>query len=196
MNNDYRGTTTQHGNIMVVENVLVEFTFNAIGEGSYLLISYISPGTNMMQFIELLRLNINKNTVILDYSGFPTDFSAIRKGMYVDAIYSPVLTRSNPPQSSAFLIVIKTDHQATLGFTMDQIIEVDIDNNCLYTGSADDTGNRIKFTISDKTFIRDQTGVPADIHSPQPGQSARIIHAALKNNGTPQEIAALYIQLI
>lgn len=196
MNNDNRGTAAQHGSVMVVENALVESTFSSMGECTCLLISYIRPGTEMMEFIELLRLIITTNTVILDSSGSPTDSSAIHKGMYIDAIYSPVMTRSIPPQSNAFLIIVKDDHLSSLEITMDQIVEVDIENSCLYTGSTDDVSSRIRFTISDKTFIRDQTGIPADIRYPQAGQNARIIHAALKKNDVLHEIPALYIQLI
>ncbi|CUX46717.1 hypothetical protein [Clostridium sp. C105KSO13] len=196
MNNDNRGTTTQHGSIMVVENALVESTYSAVDENSYVLISYISPGISLMQFIELLRLNINRNTVILDSDGSPTDMNAIHKGMYVDAIYSPVKTRSDPPQSNAFLILIKKDHLSSLTYTMDQIAQVDIENNYLCVGNPQDIKKCIKFTVNETTFIRDQAGNPTDIHYSKAGQNARVIHAVLDKDSDPLETVALYIQLI
>jgi hypothetical protein len=196
MNSDKRGTVTQCGNILFAENALVENVFTPIGETSHLLISYNVIGSNTMTFIELLRLNINSNTVLLDSFGSSICICEIQKGMLIDAIFSPVMTRSIPPQSNAFLIVLQTDSRFRLNAVAHQVIMVDADNNLLYTEDPDNLNSEIIFTISDRTSIRDTTGFPISIQSLTPGQTVKIIHANLQTTSIPPQTAAFYIQLL
>lgn len=196
MNSDKRDTVTQCGNILFAENALVENVFTPIGETSHLLISYNVIGSNTMTFIELLRLNINSNTVLLDSFGSSICICEIQKGMLIDAIFSPVMTRSIPPQSNAFLIVLQTDSRFRLNAVAHQVIMVDADNNLLYTEDPDNLNSEIIFTISDRTSIRDTTGFPISIQSLTPGQTVKIIHANLQTTSIPPQTAAFYIQLL
>lgn len=196
MNSDKRGTVTQCGNILFAENALVENVFTPIGETSHLLISYNVIGSNTMTFIELLRLNINSNTVLLDSFGSSICICEIQKGMLIDAIFSPVMTRSIPPHSNAFLIVLQTDSRFRLNAVAHQVIMVDADNNLLYTEDPDNLNSEIIFTISDRTSIRDTTGFPISIQSLTPGQAVKIIHANLQTTSIPPQTAAFYIQLL
>ncbi|PWJ47788.1 hypothetical protein [Faecalicatena contorta] len=196
MSSDKRGTVTQCGNILFAENALVENVFTPMGETSHLLISYNVIGSNTMTFIELLRLNINSNTVLLDSFGSSICICEIQKGMLIDAIFSPVMTRSIPPQSNAFLIVLQTDSRFRLNSVAHQIVMVDIDNNLLYTKDPDNLDSEIIFTISDRTSIRDTTGFPISIQSLTPGQTVKIIHANFQTTSIPPQTAAFYIQLL
>lgn len=196
MNSNKRGTVTQCGNILFAENALVESVFTPIGETSHLLISYNVIGANSMTFIELLRLNINSNTVLLDSFGSSICICEIKKGMFIDAIFSPVMTRSIPPQSNAFLIVLQTDPRFHLNAISHQVIMLDAANKLLYTEDPNTINSEIKFSISDKTSIRDTTGFPISIESLTPGQAVKIIHANFQTFSDPPQTTAFYIQLL
>lgn len=196
MSSDKRGTVTQCGNILFAENALVENVFTPMGETSHLLISYNVIGSNTMTFIELLRLNINSNTILLDSFGSSICICDIQKGMLIDAIFSPVMTRSIPPQSNAFLIILQTDSRFRLNAIAQQIVMVDIGNNLLYTEDPDNLDSEIIFTISDRTSIRDATGFPITLQSLTPGQAVKIIHANFQTTSIPPQTTAFYIQLL
>lgn len=196
MNSDKRGTVTQCGNILFAENALVENVFIPMGETSHLLISYNVTGPNTMTFIELLRLNITSNTVLLDSFGSSICICDIQKGMLVNAIFSPVMTRSIPPQSNAFLIVAQTDPRFSMNVVEHQIIMVDIEHKLLYTEDPNTVNSEITFTISDTTAIRDTTGFPVTIQSLAPGQAVKIIHANFQTTNVPPQTTAFYIQLM
>lgn len=196
MNSDKRGTVTQCGNILFAENALVENVFTPMGETSHLLISYNVIGANTMTFIELLRLNITSNTVLLDSFGSSICICEFQKGMLIDAIFSPVMTRSIPPQSNAFLIVLQTDPRFHVNAITHQVIMADIDNNLLYTEDPNTANSEIRFSISDTTAIRDTTGFPISIQSLTPGQAVKIIHANFQTFSIPPQTSAFYIQLL
>lgn len=196
MNSDKRGTVTQCGYILFAENALVENVFIPMGETSHLLISYTVNGSNTMTFIELLRLNINSNTVLLDSFGAPICICDIQKGMLINAIFSPVMTRSIPPQSNAFLIVAQTDSRFSMNAITHQVVMVDIENMLLYTEDPDNVNSEIRFAISDTTSIRDTTGFPINMNSLTPGQKVKIIHANFPSTDVPPQATAFYIQLL
>lgn len=57
-----------------------------------------------------LRLNLSENTVIIDsVTALPLSISDIKEGDVIFAEYSEAMTRSLPPQSSAYFIAANTD---------------------------------------------------------------------------------------
>ena len=55
---------------------------------------------------QTIRLVVDQTTAILDENGNSVPISTLQTGMTVNAIISTAMTRSIPPQSSAFLIRI------------------------------------------------------------------------------------------
>lgn len=55
---------------------------------------------------ERIRLVVNARTVILNTNGIPVHASALRRGMIINATVSSAMTRSIPPQATAYLIRI------------------------------------------------------------------------------------------
>jgi hypothetical protein len=195
MNNENRGSITQQGNLMLAENALVENVYD-VGTTGYILISHAVEGINEMTFIELLRLNISRNTVILNTFGEPMCLCDIHKGMWVDAIFSPIMTRSIPPQSNAFLVIARTEYQHSVSDTTDRIAYLDPENSFLFTGDPDDINTQMRFVITDTTSIRDSLGNPittSDLHS---GQLVRVSHANFQTASIPPQTTAFYIQLL
>ena len=66
MDRDPRGTISQQGNVMRIDNAFVEEVVPANrSSNGYLLVSYATAGANRTTSIQNLRLNITRNTVLL-----------------------------------------------------------------------------------------------------------------------------------
>lgn len=175
MDRDPRGTISQQGNVMRIDNAFVEDVVPANrSSNGYLLVSYATAGANRTTSIQNLRLNITRNTVLLDSLGRQIRLSDIRKGMWVNVVFSSAMTRSIPPQSTAFLIVARRDFQTSSSTTTTgRIAMVDPLNEILYTGNPFDVNSQTKYLLSNAT-ITDRSGRPISIRALQPGQRVRI----------------------
>lgn len=192
---DSRGTLSGKGNIMRVDNALVEEVVIDGRRGGYILISYGVEGQNDMIFIELLRLNIGPNTIITDQFGESLSLRNIREGMWIDAEFSSAMTRSIPPQSTAFRIIVQLDDDS-VSITTDRVAMVDVNNNFLYTGNPNDMNDQMKFVISNATLILDRNGNPIRLTSLRPGQMVRIEHANFQTLSIPPQTTAFRVQLL
>ena len=191
---DNRGTISDKGNIMRVDNALVEEVV-ANGRSSYILISYGVEGQNDMLFIELLRLNIGRNTIIINQFGEPLSIRDIREGMWIDAEFSSAMTRSIPPQSTAFRIIVQLDDDS-VSITNDRVAIVDVNNGFLYTGNPNDMNDQMKFIITNATLILDRNGNPIRLASIRPGQMVRIEHANFQTLSIPPQTTAFQVQIL
>lgn len=196
MNNidDTRGTISQSGNIMRVDNALVEEVSSTSRNTGHLLISYAVPGSNGMISIELLRLNISRNTVITNSLGLPMCLCDIRKGMWIDGLFSSIMTKSNPPQANAFLIVARKQAQPSMNVTTDRVAMVDVNNGFLYTGNPHNINTQMKFVITDNTIILNRNGIPIGLHLLRPGQLVRVNHANFQTASIPPQTTAFFVQ--
>lgn len=193
---DNRGTISQQGNLLRVDNALVEEVFTRNRDTGNLLVSYAVPAPNRMTRIELLRLNVSRNTLILNSFNVPIRLNDIRKGMWIDSLFSPLMTRSNPPQSNAFLIVARQELQQPVSVTTDRIAKIDFNNNLLYTGNPNDINSQMRFVITDFTMITNRNGSPISLRSLRPGQMVRITHPNFQTFSIPPQTTALHIQLL
>lgn len=198
MNNDPRGTITQQGNALRIDNALVEDIFCINNSRGHIVISYSMVETNQMVSINKLQLNINNNTIILNSFGQNMGLCQIRTGMWVNAVFSSRMTRSIPPQSNAFVIVVqsRSQSQEPPSVTTDRIAFVDPRNNFIYTGNPNNINRQIRFVVSANTRITDRRGNPISIRSLRPGQMVRITHANFMTASIPPQTTAFRIQLI
>lgn len=196
MNNDPRGSIFQQGSIMRIDNALVDEVSALNRATGFLLISYTVPEFNQILTVQNLRLNINLNTVILNSLGRNMCLCNIRPGTWVNAVFSSRMTRSIPPQSNAFLIIVRSEAQAPFDVTTGRIAMVDTDNNFLYTGNSSDINNQIRFSISDTTLLTDRLGNPVNLSFFRPGQRVKITHANFQTASIPPQTAAFHVQLI
>ena len=192
MDRDPRGTISQQGNVMRIDNAFVEEVVPANrSSNGYLLVSYATAGANRTTSIQNLRLNITRNTVLLDSLG-----RQIRKGMWVNVVFSSAMTRSIPPQSTAFLIVARRDFQTSSSTTTTgRVAMVDPVNEILYTGNPFDVNSQTKYLLSNAT-ITDRSGRPISIRALQPGQRVRITHANFQTSSIPPQTTAFHVQLL
>lgn len=199
MNNDPRGTITQQGNTLRIDNALVEDIFCINSSRGHIVVSYSILEANQMVSINKLQLNINNNTIILNSFGQNMGLCQIRTGMWINAVFSSRMTRSNPPQSNAFVIVVQSRGQSqepASSVTTDRIAYVDPRSRFVYTGNPGNVNSQIRFVVSDSTRITDRCGNRISIRSLRPGQMARITHAEFMTASIPPQTTAYRIQLI
>ena len=167
MDRDPRGTISQQGNVMRIDNAFVEEVVPANrSSNGYLLVSYATAGANRTTSIQNLRLNITRNTVLF------------------------------PPQSTAFLIVARRDFQTSSSTTTTgRVAMVDPVNEILYTGNPFDINSQTKYLLSNAT-ITDRSGRPISIRALQPGQRVRITHANFQTSSIPPQTTAFHVQLL
>lgn len=198
MEQDPRGIFSQQGNFMRVDNALVEDVVCQSDCVGFMVISYAVPGANQTTATQNLRLNINRNTVLLNTAGRNMCLCSIQEGMRVDAVFSPRMTRSIPPQSNAFLIIARRPSQPapTPNVTTARIAMVDADNGFLLTGNPFDVNSQTRFVVSNTTRITNQNGNPIRLQALRPGQMVRITHADFQTASIPPQTTAFTIQLV
>ena len=184
MDRDPRGTISQQGNVMRIDNAFVEEVVPANrSSNGYLLVSYATAGANRTTSIQNLRLNITRNTVLLDSLGRQIRLSDIRKGMWVNVVFSS-------------LIVARRDFQTSSSTTTTgRVAMVDPVNEILYTGNPFDINSQTKYLLSNAT-ITDRSGRPISIRALQPGQRVRITHANFQTSSIPPQTTAFHVQLL
>lgn len=172
MNTETRGTLSRRGNISQITNAFVE-EVNAFSNTStgYIIVSYAASPGQQSDNIQMLRLNINRNTVILDSSGQVISLSEIRPQTWINAVFSSAMTRSIPPQANAFLIMVqKRRPQIEIATSIGRIASIDAANGFLYTATKrhQQPGplRRLKFHLLRSIRPPDHTFIPP----PQPAR--------------------------
>ncbi|MFT3983996.1 MAG: hypothetical protein QM697_08810 [Lachnospiraceae bacterium] len=196
MSNDNRGTISQQGGVMSVKNALAEEIYVQSGCNGYLTVSYAVCESNSMISVKLLRLAVGKNTVLLNSLGQTMCLCNIRKGMWIDALFSPIMTRSIPPQSNAFLIIARNDLHSSASVTTDRIISVDVNNRFIYTGNPNNSNSQMRFVLPRTATITDSHGNPTGLRFLRPGQLVRVTHANFQTASIPPQSTAFHVQIL
>ncbi len=203
MNNistDNRGTIRRHDNILAIDNALIEEVFTNDGKTGYIIISYAVKGRKNVINVELLRLNVNKKTIIKSQSGLLIQLCDIKTGMWVDAEFSPVLTRSIPPQSNAFRIVVRQragSSQPPAGIvTKSKIVKIDNTNNFLITGNRNNINQQMRFVITNETVILNKSGSRIALSALRLGQTVEVTHADFQTMSLPPQTTAFRVQVL
>lgn len=194
-NTGKRGSIKKIGSILRIENALVEDIYTSNSRTGYILVSHIAPSHNDMVFIDLLRLNVGWDTILINQFGDPISLCVVRKGMWVNAEFSSAITRSIPPQAKAYRIVAMVQ-KPLYRTTTDRIISVDAAHSFLNTGNPKDPAEQMRFVISGATEILDQNGNLIHIYDLKPGQLVRIEHANFQTASIPPQSTVFRITLI
>ncbi len=191
------GTIFRQGRIQQVNNALVEEVFVRSNTSGYVLITYTDRAPNGITFISSLRLNVNANTLIFDAQGRRLRITNIHRGMLVDAAFSSVMTRSIPPQSNAFLLVVRRRGNRPMNsVSTGRIVSVDVRNSSFNTGRPNDMSRQNRFIVTRDTLIRDRAGNPIRLSGLRPGQNVRVIHADFQTASIPPQTTAFYVQVL
>lgn len=189
-----RGTLFQLGNAMQVENALAEEVSVTNNTTGYIIISYTDGSANGAESLQYLRLNVNNNTGIVNLAGGCNCLSDIREGMWIDAIFSPQMTRSIPPQSNAFLILARRGLPASTETTTARILN--IGENAILAGNPRNMHNQTLFLVTEHTVVRNRMGNPIALSSLRPGQMIRVTHSNAQTASIPPQTTAFFIQVL
>lgn len=189
-----RGILSQLGSLVQINNALVEEVSTTNNKTGFIVVSYVNYSAAGIAFVDTLQLNVSGNTTIINLTGGRNCICDIQEGMWVDVISSSSMTRSIPPQSNAFVIVVRRGVAAATDITTDRIIYVD--NNSILTGNANRINTQTRFIVTSNTVIRNRMGEPIRISDLRPGQRVRVIHANFQTASIPPQTTAFYIQII
>jgi hypothetical protein len=186
----YLGDTIIH-----VENALIEEVDANTERTGYILISFAVSDENNMISMQEIRLNVGNNTIIIDENGFSLNLYNLNEGMRIDADFSTAMTRSIPPQSSAYRIVVLQE-EPSVNITTDRVVSVDTNNGFLLTGNPYDMYDQFIFNISNETEILDQNNSTIPLEAIQPGQMVRVEHAMFQTLSIPPQSPAYRVQVL
>lgn len=189
-----RGTLFQLGNAMQVQNALAEEVSVTNNTTGYIIISYTDGSANGAESLQYLRLNVNNNTGIVNLAGGCNCLSDIREGMWIDAIFSPQMTRSIPPQSNAFLILARRGLPASTETTTARILN--IGENAILAGNPRNMHNQTLFLVTEHTVVRNRMGNPIALSNLRPGQMIRVTHSNAQTASIPPQTTAFFIQVL
>ena len=192
---DSQGMTFPNDTVIQVENAIIE-EVNANTESTgYILISLEEGEENNSMYLQEIRVNIGENTFIIDDMGMLLSLYDLDEGMRIDADISSAMTRSIPPQSNAYRIIV-LQGEASVSVTTDRVVSVDTNNGFLTTGNPYDTNDQIVFTISDDTEIIGQEDETIPLEAIQPGELVRVEHAMFQTMSIPPQSPAYLVQVI
>ena len=186
--------------VINVEDAVIEEIFQD-NNVSYVTISYGVLGDSNTINMELVRLVVDRNTIIRDRRGRRMRVRDLRVGNVVDASFSTAMTRSIPPQSRAFAITLIREYVNPIqpGFpniVEDRIMEVDRNNNFLITGNPFDMMSQMRFVVDNSTEIFDRRGNRIRLRDLRPGQMVRVEHADFMTMSIPPQTTAFRIWVI
>jgi hypothetical protein len=182
-------------NIIHVENAIIEEVAANTGRTGYILISFGVSDENNMIYMQEIRLNVGNNTIIIDEKGRLLDLYDLKMGMRIDADFSSAMTRSIPPQSHAYRIVVLQE-EPSVNITTDRVVSVDTNNGFLLTGNPYDMYDQFIFNISNETVILDQNNSTIPLEAIQPGQLVRVEHAMFQTLSIPPQSPAYRVQIL
>ncbi len=180
--------------VISVINALIKGVMVISPTSGYVTIMYSGISDNGMRTMNTVRLNVNEDTVILDQFGQSLLIQDLEVGMMVAAEFSAVMTRSIPPQSNAYSIIVRPRRIAVVTLT-DRVASVDLMNGYLYTGNPYDISDQIRLVITDATIIEDRNGERISLSDISPGQLVRVEHANFQTLSIPPQTTAFLVQV-
>lgn len=188
MNIDPRSDFFLQGSVRRIDDAFIEDAFCTSNANAFIVVSLPNG--------ETIRLNLNRNTVVLNAFGQNMCLCCLQPGMRISAVISSSTTRSIPPQATAFLVAVQRNFRPPSSVTTGRIILVDFDNRYILTEDPNNIRNQTKFIITNTTTINNRFGAPVRFSALQPGQLARITHANFQTASIPPQTTAFHIQLL
>jgi len=188
------GGNQPDGDILRVRNSIIE-EIRMDKDIGFVTISFEIMGDSNTIYKQLLTLVVCPDTIIQDRFGQSLSLSDLSKGMIVDAEFSPVMTRSFPPQSRAYRIIVfkkNTDSNITTG----RVLAIDLRNGFLYTGDVHDLSNQMRFVITNSTVFFDKNGNQISLRDIRTGQRVKVEHAIFQTPSIPPQTTAFVVQII
>lgn len=143
---------------------------------------------------QTVRLVVDNETRIFDENGRRIPISDLRTGMVINAAISSAMTRSIPPQATAFVIRV-VGRPLPDNITMGRIIEVDRQNRSFTTISDTNLSSIIRFNVPMDAVILNRAGRPINFSNLVPGLRVWVRHAAFMTASIPPQTTAFEIRV-
>lgn len=182
-------------NMIAVDNAVIQSVRRRQGNG-YVTIRY-PAGNNLTDDTYVVTLITGRNTRMSDQFGNNIGLRDLREEMVVNAWFSSMMTRSQPPQSRAFSIMVVKEDESSI-IEEGRVLEVESRRgfNYLLTGYEDNIYSQTRYTITNSTLLRDRMGNPIRLNAIRPGQLVRIERASFQTMSIPPQTTALSVQVI
>lgn len=181
-------------NVIRAEAAIIE-EVRINGNMGYVTISYGIPDRFNTINMELVTLVVNQNTIIQDNRRRNLRLRDLRKGMVVDAVFSAAMTFSIPPQARAYRITVIEENRSR-ETTTGMVMQVDLRNRFLYTGSPRNIVDLKRFVITDDTEIFNRNGNSISLRNLRPGQRVRVEHANWQTRSIPPQTVAYLVRVL
>lgn len=150
---------------------------------------------NNRRMTETIRLAVGRNTAIIDEFGNFINPSNLNKGAFINALFSNAMTRSIPPQSTAYFIQVLSQPMSDTT-TIGRIIAVNFGENNFTTISDNNLSSTIQFNVSDNTRFFDMFGRPINFYDLLPGFRVNVRHASFMTSSIPPQTAAYEVRIL
>lgn len=186
--------SSRNNGVIRVQDAFIE-KISSENRTGYVTISYGVMGKFDMIHMNLVVLIVSNDTIIQNKAGRNLSFRDLREGMIINAEFSTVMTRSEPPQSRAFRITIMEQNRSS-NVIVDRVLSVDARNNFLNTGNANDISSQMRFVITNSTTIVNSRGNTISLRDIRPGQTVRVKHASFQTMSIPPQTTAFYVRVL
>lgn len=144
---------------------------------------------------QTVRLVVGPRTIIVNTNGTPVPANALTVGMIINATISSAMTRSIPPQATAYLIRIVQRRQPE-SVTTGRILDIDRNNRSFTTISDLNPSTIVRFNISDDTVFLGRSGRPIHFRDLNSGMRVRVRHANFMTASIPPQTTALEVRVL
>lgn len=142
-------------------------------------------------------LIVTNNTLIFDENGNIISARDLREGMTINATFSSAMTRSIPPQATAFIIrIVRRQRPPQDNVTIGRIVDVDRQNRSFITVSNRNLSTTIRFNVPQDAVILNRMGRPIEFSRLVPGLRVRVRHAAFMTASIPPQTTAFEVRII
>lgn len=188
-------TTFWNQNVIRVQDAIIQRIFVDNRRIGYVTISFKIINQFNMVFTNIVTLIVGPATIILDQYDQVFPFWNLREGMIVNADFSSKMTRSIPPQSQAFRIIVSHKNWP-YNVKVDKVMEVDVKDRFLYTGNVNDIYSQMRFVVTKTAIIMNRRGNRITLGDIRPGQTVRIEHATFQTDSIPPQTTAFSVQVL
>ena len=179
-------------NVGYLNNGIIEDIFTDINS-TIITVNYST--SNNRRTNDSIQINIVRNTAIIDESGNFINPSDLSKGATINAIYSNAMTRSIPPQATAYFIQVLSQPMSDTT-TIGRIIAVNFGGNNFTTISDNNFSSTIQFNVSENTRFFDMFGRPINFYDLLPGFRVSVRHATFMTSSIPPQTAAYEVRIL
>lgn len=163
--------------------------------GSTLVTVTYSDGPRNRRNEQTVRLVVNSRTIILNANGMPVPAARLSVGMTINATISSAMTRSIPPQATAYFIRI-VRRQPQDNITTGRILNINRENRSFTTASDQNSSTVIQFNVPENARIFDRMGRPIRFRELRLGMLVRVRHASFMTASIPPQTTAYEIHVL